>query len=81
MGEGFNGIGVGLGGGDVLVGPSFAALIVGSSVCGTGGCDNEEHADEQSSAKLLKAQMSIKNRRFSRCIDCPLHPSLHSRVV
>jgi hypothetical protein len=65
---GFNGIGVGLGGGDVLVGPSFAALIVGSSFCGVDGWDNEEHADEHSSMMLHKVRMSRKNRRSSRSI-------------
>ncbi len=78
---GFKGISVGLGGGDVLVGPSFAALIVGSSDCGTVGCDSEEHADEPSRVMLHKAQMSIKNRRFSRSICSPLRPSPLSREV
>ncbi len=76
MGAGFNGIGVGLGGGDVLVGPSFAALNVGTGVFGTGGWDNEEHADEPNRAMLDMVQMSFKNRRFPRSINYPLRPSL-----
>ena len=76
MGVGFNGIGEGLGSGDVLVGPSFAALNEGTGVCGTGGCDDEEHADDPSRAMLDMVQMSFKNRRFPRSINYPLRPSL-----
>ena len=57
VGAGFKGIGVGLGGGDVLVGPSFAALIVGTGVCGAEGCEGGEHADEHNSRMLHKIHM------------------------
>ena len=59
MGVGIAGIGVGLGGGDVLVGPSFAALIVGSGVCDAGGGEGDEHAEEHSSTKLHKADKNV----------------------
>ncbi|MCJ7568600.1 MAG: hypothetical protein MUO58_13770, partial [Anaerolineales bacterium] len=81
VGVGFKGIGVGLGGGDVLVGPSLPALIVGSSVCDAVGCEFDEHADEQISTRLHKVRMRITNRRFVQPICSPLCPSLHSRAV
>jgi hypothetical protein len=79
VGVGFTGIGVGLGGGDVLVGPSLAALIVGSIVCDADGCEKGEHADKQSSMMPHKVQMRRKNHRSFRTIDCPLIPNLQRK--
>jgi len=59
---GLTGIGVGLGSGDVLVGPSFAALIVGSNVCGEGDWDVEEHAEHRSST-IQKVHRHLDNLR------------------